>query len=467
MNASLQPELTRRAVLGRLFGLGPLALAAMLREERPGARSPAARARAVIWLNMTGAPSQFDTFEHKPLLAELHGKPVPDEYMREQRFAFIAADKRPNVLASPWPMRQHGACGAYVTDLLPGIAKVVDKVTFVRGMVTDEINHVPAQLLFETGSPRMGRPAMGSWVTYGLGSECKDLPGFVVLTSGKAGRCGTTCWGSGFLPSVYQGVQMRSSGDAVLGLSDPEGLSRGLRRASLDTLQQLNTSRLAAVGDPEIAARIAAYELAFRMQTSVPELMDLRREPAAIRELYGVEPGKATFANHCLLARRLVERGVRFVELCHGGWDHHGGGDQNLVTDFPERCRQVDRGTMALLVDLEQRGLLDQTLVIWGGEFGRTPMLQGAYNEKDLGRDHLRTAFTILLAGGGVRRGASYGETDPLGMSVVKQKVHVHDLQATVLHVLGLEHTKLTYRYQGRDFRLTDVAGEVVTGVLE
>ena len=472
-------HLDRRGFFARALGLGPLALAALRAEEQQqqqqqqGQRDPVApkpphfraRARAVIYLNMTGAPSQFDSFEHKPTLQRLSGQPIPESFLAGQRFAFIKPGEKPNLLASPWKLAQHGQTGAFVTELLPNIARIVDKLTFVRGMVTDEINHVPAQLFFETGSPRMGRPSMGSWVTYGLGSMAKDLPGFVVLASGKAGRCGTTCWGSGFLPSLYQGIALRSSEEAVLGLADAPGIDRALRRSTLDSLQALNAARMQEVRDPEIEARIAQYELAFRMQSAVPELMDIDKEPAAIHALYGTEPGKATFANHCLLARRLVERGVRFVELTHGGWDHHGGGDQNLVTDFPLRCSQIDRGTMALILDLESRGLLDDVLVIWGGEFGRTPMTQGKQDPKDLGRDHLKTAFTIFLAGGGIKPGTSLGETDELGMTVTKDKVHVHDLQATILHLLGLEHTKLVYRYQGRDFRLTDVAGEVVSAL--
>lgn len=474
--------ITRRHFFARTgMGLGAIALSSLLSDSAaargavdllrtdPLAPKPShfkPRAKAVIYLNQTGAPSQFDTFEYKKTLVDLDGRPVPDEYLKGQRFAFIKKDERPNLLASLWPMHQRGGSGAYVGDLLPNIAEIVDDVTFVRGMHTDEINHVPAQLFLESGSARMGRPCMGAWVTYGLGSECSDLPGFVVLASGKAGRCGTTCWQSGFLPSVYQGVQFRSQGDAVLSLSNPAGIDAALRRDSLNTLGELNRQSLARTGDPEIETRIAAYEMAYRMQTSVPELMDISTEPAEIHELYGTEPGKTSFSNNCLLARRLIERGVRFVELYHGGWDHHGGGDQNLVTDFPVRCKETDRGSMALIKDLKQRGLLEDVLVIWGGEFGRTPMLQAAYNKDDLGRDHLRTAFTIWMAGGGVKRGFSFGETDDLGMTVTKDPVHVHDFQATVLHLLGLEHTRLTYRFQGRDFRLTDVFGKVVHEII-
>ncbi|MEO6709674.1 MAG: DUF1501 domain-containing protein, partial [Planctomycetota bacterium] len=375
---SLEREVLRAVTRRQLFaragmGLGAIALGSLLERRGLGGTAPQVRgdplapklphfqprAKSVIYLNQTGAPSQFDTFEKKPLLAELDGKPVPKEYMSGQRFAFIKDGEQPNVLDSLWKMSQHGETGAWVSELLPNLAGVVDELCFVRGMHTDEINHVPAQLFLESGSPRMGRPCIGSWVSYGLGSECADLPGFVVLASGKAGRCGTTCWGSGFLPSLYQGVQFRSQGDPVLYLSNPRGMGPGLRRDSLDTIRAINQAELARTGDPEIETRIAAYEMAFRMQTSVPELMDISSESAATHELYGTEPGKTSFSNNCLLARRLVERGVRFVELYHGGWDHHGGGDQNLVTGMPRLCKEVDRGSMALIADLKQRGMLD------------------------------------------------------------------------------------------------------------
>jgi Protein of unknown function (DUF1501) len=420
------------------------------------------RARSVVYLNMIGAPSQIDLFDHKPLLTELDLKPVPDEYMEGQRFAFLDAKARPNLLAPRWKKRPAGECGLHVSELLPNFATVADYFTYVPTVHTDEVNHVPAQLLFTTGSARMGRPTIGAWVSYGLGTENTDLPAYVVLSSGKAGRCGTVCWGSGFLPSVHQGVQFRSDGDAVLYLSDPPGIDASLRRRILDEVNALNAEAFAQVGDPEIETRIESYELAYRMQSSVPELMDIASESEATHALYGTEPGKTTFSNNCLLARRMIERGVRFVELKHGGWDHHGGGDQNLVTGLPERCLQVDRGIAALIVDLDRRGLLDDTLVIFGGEFGRTPMMQAAFNPQDLGRDHLRSAFPLFFAGGGVKRGFRYGETDAIGMNAVKNAVHVHDVQATILHLLGLDHTKLTYKFQGRPYRLTDVFGEVM-----
>lgn len=424
------------------------------------------RAKSVIFLNMVGAPSQVDLFERKPKLVALDHQPVPKEYLEGQRFAFLDPKTPTGLLAPVWKQNQAGECGAWMSELLPHMSEIVDRVCFVRGMTTTEVNHVPAQLLMGTGSPRMGRPMMGCWVTYGLGSENENLPGYVVLASGKAGRCGTICFGSGFLPSVYSGVQFRSEGDAVLYLSDPKGMGEPLRRSVLDSVAAMNREAFAREGDPEIESRIASYELAYRMQSSVPELMDIHAEPEWVHELYGTEPGKTSFSNNCLLARRLVERGVRFVELHHGGWDHHGGGDQNLLVDLPQRCKQVDQGVRALIVDLERRGLLAETLVLFGAEFGRTPMIQGEFSTQDLGRDHLASAFTVWLAGGGVKAGHSHGETDDLGMSVVKDEVKVFDLQATILHLLGLKHTELTYKFQGRPFRLTDVYGDVVHELL-
>jgi hypothetical protein len=472
-------SLTRRQFLGRAaWGLGGIALASLLCETTPAADSRTAdplapkpphfpaRAKAVIYLGQIGAPSQFDLWDHKPELSKLDGKPVPPSALTGEKFVFIGEGKT-QILASPWPFAQYGRNGTWLSDRLPYHRRIVDDVTFIHSMHTNEINHVPAQLFFQTGSPRMGRPTMGAWVTYGLGSDNRDLPGFVVLASGKAGRCGSMCWSSGFLPSYYQGVQLRSEGDPVLYLSNPPSIDPALRRESLDTLRELNGQSLLDVNDPEIATRINAFEMAYRMQTSVPELMDIAKEPKYIHDLYGTEPGKATFSNNCLLARRLVERGVRFVQLIHGGWDHHGGSsDQNLLTDLPNRARQVDQGAAALILDLKQRGLLDSTLVIFGGEFGRTPMIQGPRTGKELGRDHLRSAFTIWLAGGGVKAGLHLGETDDFGVRPIADPVHVHDLQATILHLLGIDHTRLTFKFQGRQFRLTDVHGELVTKIL-
>lgn len=423
-------------------------------------------AKRVIFLNMTGAPSQPDLFDYKPLLHKLDGETIPDSAVKGLRLGPFTNKETMKVFASPWQFGQYGQAGMHISELLPHLRDVVDDVTFVRGMNTNEINHVPAQLLFSTGSPRMGRPTMGSWVSYGLGSECVDMPGFIVLTSGKSGRCGTTCWGSGFLPSVYQGVPFRSSGEPVLYLNNPPGMDSDLRRQTLDAIKELNHGELLDYGDPEIATRIEAYEMAYKMQTSVPDVMDISKESPEMHALYGTEPGKTSFSNNCLLARRLIERGVRFVQIDHGGWDHHGGGDQNLMTGLPQRCREVDQGSAALIKDLKQRGLLDDTLVIWGGEFGRQPMAQSKPTKEDAGRDHLRSAFTIWMAGGGIKRGAIVGQTDEFGIEATEDPVHVHDLQATILHCLGIDHTRLTYKFQGRNFRLTDVEGEVKTKLL-
>jgi hypothetical protein len=469
--------LTRREFFQRCgTGIGTIALASLLNDNlfaadlpRTGPLAPkpphfAPKAKRVIYLAQTGAPSQLDLFDYKPELIKLNGTPVPESFMQGRRFAFLRGI--PNLLASLYEFKQHGQCGAWLSEQLPYHADIVDDITFIKSMHTNEINHVPAELLLNTGSNRQGRPSMGSWVTYGLGSESSDLPAFVVLASGKASRCGSNCWGSGFLPSLYQGVQFRSQGDPVLYLTNPPGMDEPLRRESLDALKALNEEALSRAGDPEINTRIQSFEMAYKMQSSVPELMDISQEPESIHQLYGTEPGKISFSNNCLLARRLIERGVRFVHVTHGGWDHHGGGDQNLVTNLPERCKQTDQGSAALIKDLKQRGLLDDTLVIWGGEFGRTPMLQGALNKQDLGRDHLISAYTIWLAGGGIKRGFTLGSTNEIGMDAVEDPVHVHDLQATILHCLGLDHTKLTFRFQGRDYRLTDVFGNVVEKVL-
>jgi len=459
--------LTRRELLQRcMTGMGALALGGLFQNSATARQAPhfAPRAKNVIFLNMSGAPSQIDLFDYKPKLKELAGAPIPASALEGLRFPFIK--EATSVLPGLYPFRQYGQDGTWISDQLPYTSKIADEITVIRSMQTNEVNHVPAELLFNSGSPRMGRPCIGSWVAYGLGSENQDLPGFVVLSSGKPNRCGTSCFSNGFLPSEYQGVQFRSAGDPVLYVNNPPGMDSDTRRDILDATNALNDIALADVGDPEIAARIAAFELAFRMQASVPGLMDIADEPAHIHELYGTAPGQTSFSNNCLLARRLVERGVRFVQVHHGGWDHHGGGDQNIVTNLPERCKETDQGGAALVMDLKQRGLLDDTLVIWASEFGRTPMLQGSYNEKDMGRDHLPSAFTIWMAGGGIKAGFNYGASDELGMRAVEGAVHVHDLQATLLHCCGIDHTRLTYRFQGRDFRLTDVHGHVVQDIL-
>jgi Protein of unknown function (DUF1501) len=470
--------ITRRHFFSRCAcGIGSLALAS-LAEQRLLAAAPAhplvpkpphfpARAKRVIYLHMAGGPSQLDLFDFKPKLVEMSGQECPESYRRGERFAFIKGI--PKLLGTPHAFERHGQSGAELSGLLPHLATVADDIAVVKSMHTTQFNHAPAQLFVHTGSPLMGRPSMGAWLTYGLGTENQDLPGFVVLASGgKSPDGGASLWGSGFLPTVYQGVQCRSQGDPVLYVSNPPGFSAADRRRSLDALKALNRMQLEEIGDPETLTRIEQYELAYRMQTSVPELMEVAKESPAIHELYGTEPGKPTFANNCLLARRLVERGVRFVALFHWGWDSHGTAkNTDIRYGLQDQCRDTDRACAALVKDLKQRGLLDETLVVWGGEFGRTPMNEDRNKDpKFIGRDHHPHAFTMWLAGGGVRPGITYGSTDEIGYRVVENPVHVHDLQATILHLMGLEHTKLTYRFQGRDFRLTDVAGHVVEELL-
>ena len=445
-------------------GLGTLALGQLLADNgfaAPTGSNPLAprtphhapKAKRVIFLFMAGAPSHLELFDNKPTLARLDGTLPPADLLKGYRAAFINPSSK--LLGPKFKFARHGQSGAELSELLPHLAEVADDIAIVRSMTTDAFNHAPGQILMNTGSSQFGRPSMGSWVTYGLGSESHDLPGFVVFSSGKKGPSGgNSNWGSGFLPTVYQGVQFRGAGDPVLYLSNPPGVDQDLQRDSLETIHHLNQMRLDAVGDPEIATRINSFEMAFRMQSSAPEVMDLAREPKHILEMYGAQPGKPSFANNCLLARRLIERGVRFVELFHEAWDQHG----NLVNDLKQNCRDTDQACAALVKDLKQRGLLEDTLVIWGGEFGRTPMVQGGND----GRDHHPNAFTMWLAGGGIKPGLTVGETDELGFQTVKDTVHVHDLHATLLHLLGFDHTRLTYRFQGRDFRLTDVSGKVV-----
>lgn len=428
----------------------------------------AAQAKHVIFLHMAGAPSQLELFDYKPDLAKLHGQACPPSLLEGKRFAFIKGV--PKMLGPQATFKQHGESGAWISNRMPYLAEMADEVTFLKAMHTDEFNHAPAQLLMYTGSGRLGRPSMGSWITYGLGSDNENLPGFVVLVSGaNEPSAGKSAWGSGFLPTLYQGVQCRTEGDPVLYLSDPDGMSRDIRRRSIDAINRINQMQHEEVGDPEILSRISQYEMAFRMQMSVPEAMDIEQEPAYIHQMYGTEPGKASYANNCLLARRLVERGVRFVQLFHWGWDAHGAGkSEGLLHGFIDRCRETDQATAALINDLKQRGLLDQTLIVWGGEFGRTPMLENRTGTDNpfVGRDHQGDAFTMWMAGGGIKRGFSYGETDEIGYSGVSGRTHIHDLQATILHQLGVDHTKLTYPFQGRDFRLTDVSGEVIRPIL-
>jgi uncharacterized protein (DUF1501 family) len=449
-------------------GLGAIALGDLLRHSAaaaPAVIDPLApkqahfapKAKRVIFLFMAGAPSHLELFDHKPQLAKFDGTLPPPDLIKGYRAAFINPSSK--LLGPRFKFAKHGRCGAELSELLPHLATVVDDIAIVRSMATDAFNHAPAQIFMNTGSQQFGRPSFGSWVTYGLGSESRDLPAFVVFSTGSKGPSGgNSNWGSGFLPTVHQGVQFRGAGDPVLYLSNPRGVDDAVQRDSLDALARLNRVRLEAVGDPEIATRINSYEMAYRMQASAPELMDLSKEPKHVLEMYGAEPGKPSFANSCLLARRLVERGVRFVQLFHEAWDQHG----NLKADLKKNCANTDRASAALVKDLKQRGLLADTLVIWGGEFGRTPMVQGG----DDGRDHHPNAFTMWLAGGGIKPGITLGRTDDFGFNAVEDRVHVHDLHATLLHLLGFDHTKLTYKFQGRPFRLTDVHGQLVRKLL-
>ena len=459
-----QMYLNRRWFLEQCgVGVGAAALAGLAQGASPvnpmAPKKPhfEPKAKRVIYLFMAGAPSHLEMFDYKPQLAKFDGTLPPADLLKGYRAAFINPNSK--LLGPKFKFAKYGQNGAELSELLPHLSTVVDDIAILKGMQTDAFNHAPGQILMNTGSQQFGRPSMGAWMTYGLGAETQNLPSFVVFSSGKKGPSGgNSCWGSGFLPTVHQGVQFRGSGDPVLYLSNPKGVDAELQRDSLDAVKQMNQMRLDTVGDPEIATRISSFEMAFRMQSSAPELMDLAKEPKHILEMYGAEPGKPSFANNCLLARRLVERGVRVVQLFHEAWDQHG----NLVKDIKTNCKDTDQACAALVKDLKQRGMLEGTLVIWGGEFGRTPMVQGGSD----GRDHHPNAFTMWLAGGGVKPGVVMGETDELGFNVVKDKVHVHDLHATILHLLGFDHTKLTYKFQGRNYRLTDVHGEVVRKML-
>jgi hypothetical protein len=473
---NLKSDFTRRTLLqGTSMGVGALALGWLLGHEtqaaessaepmapRPGHHRP--RAKNAIFLHMVGAPSQLDLFDYKPTLQKFDGELCPKELLEGKRFAFLRG--HPSLLGTRFKFDKHGKSGLEISENLPHLASVADEIAVVKTLHTEQINHGPAQLMFHTGFGRFGRPSVGSWAAYGLGSENRDLPAYVVMITGKVAGAGSALWGSGFLPSVYQGVEFRSQGDPVLFLGNPPGVTTADRRRLLDGIQALNREQLADVGDPEIATRISQYEMAFRMQASVPELMDLSDEPAEIRELYGAKPGEGSFANNCLLARRLVERGVRFVQLFHADWDHHSG----LETNLPARCKDVDQPMAALVKDLKQRGLLDETLVVWGGEFGRTPMLQGTDADDNPaarpGRDHHKDAFCVWMAGGGVKGGFTLGQTDDLGYTIVEDPVHINDFHATLLHLLGLDHERLTFKFQGRKYRLTDVAGKVQTKLL-
>lgn len=483
----LQYETRRHFLRQCTTGLGAMALGSMMsgcdwfsgKSSNPIAidsahplkpRQPhfAGKAKAVIYLHMAGSPSQLELFDYKPELLKLNDQDCPPSLLEGKKFAFIRGV--PKMLGPQGIFKQHGQSGAWISDFLPHFQTVADEVAFLKAMHTDQFNHAPAQLFMHSGSPRLGRPSMGSWVTYGLGSENQNLPGFVVLASGgKQPDAGKSVWGSGFLPSVYQGVQCRSVGDPVLFVSDPAGMSRDIRKSTIEAINNINQQQYEEFGDPETLTRISQYEMAFKMQSSVPEVFDISKEPEYIHKMYGTEPGKASLANNMLLARKLVENGVRFVQLFDWGWDTHGTSEDGSVDiGLPNKCKTTDKAMTALLLDLKQRGMLDETLVVWGGEFGRTPMQENREGKKLgwKGRDHHTEAYTVWMAGGGVKKGYSHGETDPIGYAGINGRTHVHDLQATILHCLGFDHEQLTYHFQGRPFRLTDVHGKVIKEIL-
>jgi hypothetical protein len=467
---------TRRQFLKHCqTGIGAIALASLLQRDGraaevtpPSAANPMtprqpqypAKAKRVIYLHMSGAPPQHDLFDWKPKLVQMDRKPCPDDLLKGQRFAFIKG--HPILLGSPYKFKQHGKCGAWISELLPHVSELVDNLAFIKAMNTDQFNHAPAELFLFTGAPRAGGASLGSWVTYGLGSENQDLPGFVVLISGGTDPTGgKALWSTGFLPSVFQGVQCRTTGDPVLYVNNPKGMDRDDRRRSLDALRKLNEVELKEFGDPETLTRISQYELAFRMQMAVPDVMNIRQEPRKVLEAYGAQPGASSFANNCLLARRLVERGVRFVQLFDWGWDCHGTGPgDDIVVHLPQKCKEIDRPIAALLRDLKARGMLDETLVVWGGEFGRTSMNEARGGSKYLGRDHHPHCFTIWLAGAGIKGGVTLGATDELGYFITEGKTTIHDLQATVLHLLGLDPWKFRVPFQGLEQRLIGPEGK-------
>lgn len=464
--SNLGQNITRRWFLNQCgVGVAGIALNSLLSRESSAATSSQlkqphfpAKAKRVIYMFQAGAPSQLELFDPKPELAKRNGTLPPPELLKGYRAAFIKPNS--SLLGAKYQFEKSGGSGIEFSELIPHIAGISDELCVIRSMQTDAVNHAPAQILMNTGSQQFGRPSFGSWSLYGLGSEGEDLPGYVVLTSAKGTSGGASNYGSGFLPTPYSGVPFRSAGDPVLYLSNPKGIDEKVQRSSLDTLGALNQFSLEDAGDPEISARIQSYEMAYRLQTSAPELMDLSSEPKHILEMYGIKDVKeATYARNCLLARRLIERGVRFVQLFHEAWDQHG----NLTKAIKKNCEDTDKASAALVQDLKQRGLLEDTLVVWGGEFGRTPMVQGGGND---GRDHHNRCFTMWLAGGGLKKGHVHGESDELGFNVVRDPVHVHDLNATLLHLLGFDHERLTYRFQGRDYRLTDVHGTLVKGIL-
>ena len=479
MNAITENKLmvNRRQFFGRsAVGIGSAALGGLLAREGAAANGLAAlphfapKAKRVVYLFMNGAPSHTDLFDYKPLQKQMHGQSVPQEFVAGKRFSTMTGNPKGKLMLAPIePFKQHGRSGAWVSNFLPHIAQVADDICFIKSMHTTQVNHAPAVSFFLSGGEMPGRPTMGAWLSYGLGSDTENLPAFVAMTSVSKG---TTCgqifydyyWGSGFLPTRFQGVKFRGGGAPVLYLKNPAGITGGTRRGMLDDLAKLNRMRHAEFGDPEILTRIAQYEMAYRMQTSVPELTDVSSEPKSVLDLYGPQvKERGTFAYNCLMARRLLERGTRFVQVMHAGWDQH----RSVTTELYTQCKDTDQPSAGLLQDLKQRGLLDDTLIIWGGEFGRTPFLQGDMkNRKQWGRDHHPYAFTLWMAGGGVKPGITYGASDALGMNPAENPVHVHDFQATLLHLLGIDHERFTYKFQGRRYRLTDVHGKVVKGVL-
>ena len=467
--------MTRRQLFGRFgAGVGAAALASLLGDDAaaqrptPSTQHLPARAKRIIYLTQSGAPSQVDLFDYKPLLQRFRGQVLPDSVRMGQRLTTMTASQKLTIQPSKFKFRQHGKSGAWLSELLPHTAAIADDLCFVKSMHTEAINHAPGMCLFLSGAEQPGRPSTGAWISYGLGSLNRDLPAFVVMMSrDRHGTCGQLLfeyyWGSGFLPSRYQGVKFRAGGDPVLYLTNPPGLSPEIRRGMLDNLARLNQARSREMGDPEIQTRIAQYEMAYRMQTSVPDLVDLSKEPKHVLDMYGPDVHKpGSYARNCLLARRLAERGVRFIQLFHVGWDTH----RNLIKEITMQCEDTDRASAALVQDLKQRGMLEDTLVVWAGEFGRTVYSQGELDDPTSGRDHHPRCYTIWMAGGGIKPGISYGETDDYSYNVVKDPVHIHDLQATILHQLGIDHKRLTFKYQGRDFRLTDIAGDLVHGIL-
>lgn len=490
INRDLQAKTRRHFIKNCASGLGGLALGSIFmgcdplstpkkqsnmafseRDLNPLATLPphfGPKVKSVIYLHMAGAPSQLEMFDYKPKLHKLHGQDCPQSLLEGRKFAFIKGT--PKLMGPQAEFAQEGESGNWVSNFLPHFKKVVDEVAFLKAVNTDQFNHGPAQLLMHTGSARLGRPSIGAWATYGLGSENQNLPGFVVLTSGgNTPDAGKSVWGSGFLPSVYQGVQCRSKGDPVLYIEDPDGISRNLKKSTIEAINKINKEEYRKYADPEILARINQYEMAYRMQIAVPEIMDINKEPENIKQMYGVEPGKESFANNCLLARKLVEDGVRFVQLFDWGWDTHGNiREGSIDMGLRNKCTQIDRPITALILDLKQRGLLDETLIVWGGEFGRTPMQENRGNKemKYKGRDHHGDAFTMWMAGGGIKKGASHGQTDEIGFSGIEGRVSVHDVHATILHLLGFNHEQFTFDFQGRPYRLTDIEGELIKEIL-